>query len=253
MLRFPRLVPSPMCVPAQKVSWSACTLTTSAPRSASIFGGERAGHPQAEVEHGDALEGGAGPRHTARAGLAPSDGGRRLLEDGLGVRARARRGRARRPRGVPRTRARDRRSGCRPSSGSSTSTTQPSARNDGSASASATERTGATPICAASPAADHSSARNLRKRSASVGCRKMPVSRPSGSMPMRSGSSRYAVSSATAADGFALRGGEHPASGARSSGAPTGRRRTRRAPRSRGCRSATSSRAVPPGSRRAAS
>ena len=78
----------------------------------------------------------------------------------------------------------------RPTSGSSTSTTQPSARKASSASASPGERTVLMPSPAPAAASSHSAAGNFLKASVRRGWRKIPVSRPSGSIDTRSGSSR---------------------------------------------------------------
>ena len=164
MLRLPRLVPSPMCVPAQYPSCSACTLIDVGAEVGEHPTGERPGDAEPEVEHPDAGErvgecAGRGRPHGATGAGVP-----RLREDRRRcVRRAGAAGRARR-RASRRTRAPARRGGCGPTSGSSTSTTQPSARNESSASASAGERTSATPMPAASPAATHSSGRELLER-----------------------------------------------------------------------------------------
>ncbi len=104
MLRFPRFVPSPMCVPAQNVSCSAWTLITSAPRSASIFGakGPATPRPRSSTVTPSRGEAGTVPVPVPRAGTGrPAVGrGGGLGTHRRGVLARARRGRARRARRV---------------------------------------------------------------------------------------------------------------------------------------------------------
>lgn len=211
MLRLPRLMPSPMWVPFQNESYTALTLMTSAPRSASIrpVNGPATPSPrsrtrtpasgwdsEAAAAWADALPFPVAPLPAApdvpvawppaRASASTSS----VCWPDRGAGPATAPGVAEKSISSP---------ACRmdPTSGSSTSATHPSATKKGSDRASTGERMSEMPSPVASAARSQVDAGNFRNASASSGYLTMPSSSPSPSIDTRSGSSRYEVSRPT--------------------------------------------------------